>query len=198
MLETNRLYNIDCVEGMKLLDNNSIDMIFTDPPYGKEAIPLYESIANEGKRILKDGGFCVFYASEYWFDKIFTSINKHLDYYCLIHLQVPGQSVFFFPRNLAVGCKTLMVFSKGKTIQKKRINNFVVSPERKTGEHHKWQQSIEPAIKLIEAFSNNGDLILEPCVGSGTTLLACKQLHRRFIGFEKDIEAFNTATNRCT
>jgi len=34
MLEKNMVYNIDCIEGMKLLDDNSIDMVLTDPPYG--------------------------------------------------------------------------------------------------------------------------------------------------------------------
>ena len=33
MLELNSIYNIDCVEGLKQLDNNSIDLIITDPPY---------------------------------------------------------------------------------------------------------------------------------------------------------------------
>ena len=32
-LEVNKIYNMDCVEGMKLLDDNSIDSIVTDPPY---------------------------------------------------------------------------------------------------------------------------------------------------------------------
>ena len=33
MLELNKIYNMDCVEGMKLIPDNSIDSIVTDPPY---------------------------------------------------------------------------------------------------------------------------------------------------------------------
>lgn len=35
MLELNKIYNIDCLEGLKLLDDNSIDLIITSPPYNK-------------------------------------------------------------------------------------------------------------------------------------------------------------------
>lgn len=34
MIETNRIYNMDCIEGMKLIEDNSVDAIVTDPPYG--------------------------------------------------------------------------------------------------------------------------------------------------------------------
>ena len=35
MLELNKIYNMDCLEGMNLLDDNSIDLIITSPPYNK-------------------------------------------------------------------------------------------------------------------------------------------------------------------
>ena len=34
MLELNKIYNVDCIEGMRKLEDNSIDLILTDPPYG--------------------------------------------------------------------------------------------------------------------------------------------------------------------
>ena len=33
MLELNKIYNIDCLDGLKKIDDKSIDLIFTDPPY---------------------------------------------------------------------------------------------------------------------------------------------------------------------
>ena len=49
MLELNKIYNMDCIEGMKQLDKNSIDTIITDPPYGLEFMGVAWDIMNKGK-----------------------------------------------------------------------------------------------------------------------------------------------------
>ena len=65
MLEINKIYNMDCLEGMKLLDDNSIDNIVTDPPYelgfmGKKwdstGIAYNVELWKECLRVLKPGG----------------------------------------------------------------------------------------------------------------------------------------------
>ena len=65
MLELNRIYNMDCLEGMKLLDDNSVDSIVTDPPYelgfmGKKwdstGIAYNVDVWRECLRVLKPGG----------------------------------------------------------------------------------------------------------------------------------------------
>lgn len=64
MLELNKIYNIDCIQGMKLLPDNSIDLVVTSPPY--DQIRDYKGfkidlhgVGVEISRILKDGGICV-------------------------------------------------------------------------------------------------------------------------------------------
>ena len=66
MLELNKLYNMDCCEGLKLLDDNSIDSIVTDPPYelgfmGKKwdntGIAYSADMWREALRVLKPGGY---------------------------------------------------------------------------------------------------------------------------------------------
>ena len=49
---------------------------------------------------------------------------------------------------------------------------------------------------LVKGYSNEGDLILDPFLGSGTTGIACLNLNRRFIGIEKDIKYFEIAKKR--
>ena len=51
-------------------------------------------------------------------------------------------------------------------------------------------------MELIKTFSNEGDLVLDNCMGSGTTGVACKKLSREFIGIEKDKEYFDIAVKR--
>lgn len=193
----NHIFNIDCIEGMKHINDNSIDMIFTDPPYGKDGIYLYEKIAKEGKRILKDGGIAVFYASDYWIDKIFVDCLKHLDYFYLFHRINNRGNASIFPRKVFAGGKSILVFSKGKPKTFTWINNVISDKSLEKDLHLKnWQQSISDATKFIEAYSNKNDLILDPVIGSGTTAIACLENNRNFIGFEIDKEQYDIAIDR--
>jgi site-specific DNA-methyltransferase (adenine-specific) len=61
---------------------------------------------------------------------------------------------------------------------------------------HPTQKPVELLEYLIKSFSNDGDTILDNCMGSGTTGVACKHLSRNFIGIELDKDYFNIAKNR--
>ena len=61
---------------------------------------------------------------------------------------------------------------------------------------HKTQKPLKLMLELVKTFSNEGDLILDNCMGSGTTGLACKLSGRDFIGIELDIDIFNIACKR--
>lgn len=58
---------------------------------------------------------------------------------------------------------------------------------------HPTQKPLELIEYLIKTYSNEGDIILDNCMGSGTTGVACKHLHRNFIGIEKDENYFKIA-----
>ena len=64
MLEINTTHNIDCVEGMKKLDTNSIDLVLTSPPYDNLRTYngyslILKTIAKELYRVTKQGGSCL-------------------------------------------------------------------------------------------------------------------------------------------
>jgi len=61
---------------------------------------------------------------------------------------------------------------------------------------HPTQKPLELCEWLIKTYSNEGDLVLDFCMGSGTTPLACKKTNRRYIGVEKDKDIFKTAEAR--
>ncbi len=77
MLEVNKIYNMDCVEGMKMLDDNSIDLVITSPPYflNKEYeetwdyghyCTLMEGVFKECSRIVKPCGYVVVNFGDYF------------------------------------------------------------------------------------------------------------------------------------
>lgn len=61
---------------------------------------------------------------------------------------------------------------------------------------HPTQKPLALCEYMIETYTNEGDLVLDNCMGSGTTGLACKNLKRRFIGIEKEEKYFEIAKDR--
>ncbi len=61
---------------------------------------------------------------------------------------------------------------------------------------HPTQKPVEALLPLIEAFSQAGNLVLDPFCGSGSTLLAAQKLNRRFLGIELDTNHHATAALR--
>ena len=64
------------------------------------------------------------------------------------------------------------------------------------GRVHPSQKPVALIEYLIKTYTNEGDLVLDNCMGSGTTGVACKNLNRNFIGIEKDPEYFKIADKR--
>jgi site-specific DNA-methyltransferase (adenine-specific) len=80
-------------------------------------------------------------------------------------------------------------------VQPSDILEFNVVPNRR-GKLHPTQKPIDLLEWLIKTYSNEGDTVLDNCMGSGTTGVACKNLNRNFIGVELDKNYFEIAKNR--
>ena len=72
-----------------------------------------------------------------------------------------------------------------------RINRDILK-----GSFHPTQKPVELLEYLVKTFTNEGDVVLDNCMGSGTTGVACKNLNRNFIGIEKDSKYFEIAKKR--
>jgi site-specific DNA-methyltransferase (adenine-specific) len=60
---------------------------------------------------------------------------------------------------------------------------------------HPTQKPIQLNEYLIKSFTNEGDLIMDPCFGSGSAIFAAKNINRKYIGFEFDSKYFNIVNN---
>ena len=85
MLELNHLYNMDCLEGMKLIDDKSIDMILCDLPYGRtqnkwDSIIPFDELWKRYNNIIKDNGAIVLFADGLFMADLMNSNRKMWKY----------------------------------------------------------------------------------------------------------------------
>lgn len=228
MLEINQAYCMDCIEGMKLLDDESIDLIQTDLPYGttpnKWDTPLDLTLLwKEYKRIIKPNGVIVLTAQTP-FDKVLGCSNLEWLRYEWIwektaatgHLNAKKMPLKAH-ENVLVFYKSLPTYNPQKTTGHKPVNKYTKhqddgsnygttkvgitgggSTERyprsvlkfasdKQKEHyHPTQKPIDLFRYFIRTYSNPGDLILDNCIGSGTTAIAAMLEGRQWIGFDNE------------
>ena len=79
----------------------------------------------------------------------------------------------------------------------KTKDNVIILPRDNANKGlHPTQKPVALFEYLIKIYTNEGDLVLDNCMGSGTTGVACKNLNRNFIGIEKDPEYFKIAEKR--
>lgn len=82
-------------------------------------------------------------------------------------------------------------------VQPSDILEFNVVPNRR-GKLHPTQKPVELLEYLIKTYSNENAVVLDSCMGSGSTGEACSKTNRYFIGIELDKETYNTAVKRLT
>ncbi len=182
----NEIITGDARQLSKDIPDNSIDLIFTDPPYHKQYIPLYGWLAQEAARVLKPGGFLLAYAGNvHKYDVMLALGHGQLTYfwdYITVHA---GMGTMVWNRKTVARHKSILAFVKGDG----KPRTAVLGLWTGTGSDkrfHTWGQDESTARYYIDCFSSSGDLIWEPFAGGGTTLVACKVLGRNFIAYEID------------
>lgn len=97
---------------------------------------------------------------------------------------------------LAYGKQEKAILVKNDTgLRYPRSVQYFVTAERE-GKLHPTQKPLSLFEWLIKTYTNPGDVVLDPCMGSGTTGVACKNLGRNFIGIELDDHWFDVAKKR--
>ncbi len=220
MIELNQIYNKDCIGGMKKMEDQSVDLIVTDPPYlidyktnhrkdkthdfctaiendtNKDLIIAY---IKECYRILKDNTAMYIFCS-----------SKTIDFF-----KQQVEAVGFKIKNIIVWVKNnwtagdlkgqfgqqyefIILANKGRALfNGKRITD-VWKFNRVSGKEqlHQNQKPLDLIMQCIEKHSQPGDIVFDGFMGVGTTAVACINTHRNYIGYEIEKKYFDMACER--
>ena len=230
-----KLIHGDCLEIMKNIPDNSVDMILCDLPYGTtrncwdKMIDL-EKLWEQYERIIKDNGAIVLFAQTP-FDKVLGVSNLKLLKYEWIWEKPQGTGFLNAKKMPLKNHENILVFYKklpiyhpqmdGDEIRKvkrnpshKKTSNYgafeyeevslykgrypksVLKFKYDKQKFHPTQKPIELLEYLIKTYTNEREIVLDNCMGSGSTGVACLNTNRKFIGIELDDKYFEIAKER--
>ncbi len=172
------------------------DYIITDPPYPKEYLFLYEILAKRSNEWLKDGGLLIAMCGQSYLDEIYRLMSKHLDYYWTGCYLTQGQPTPLRHRNVNTTWKPLLMFIKKGDMYKGKIFGDVFRSDGNDKSFHKWGQSESGMQDIIQKITSEGQSILDPFCGAGTTGVASVRLNRLFDGIDIDEESINISKAR--
>ena len=192
------IYCGDALElASKTIPSQSVDLIFTDPPYPKEFHYLYKWLAGEAVRVLKPNGFLIAYAGPYWKDVVMGYFGNELQYFYDFILVHKGNTSILWPRKIISGYKSVLCYHKKGEKPLPQMN--VLGQWDGTGgdkRFHLWGQEETSARYYVDCFTKPGDTVVDYFLGGGTTAEVCKRLGRKFIGIEIEPKYFDIACER--
>lgn len=245
-MQINKVFNIDCLEGMKSIPDKSIDMILCDLPYGVlkhkgnpntqwDVVIPFAPLWEQYKRVAKDNAAIVLTAVQPFATDLINSNRAWFKYELiwsktrasgfLNAKKMPNkahENVLVFYNQLPTYHPQKYVAFDGfvrRSTAKRKANSKAFKINHKEDYHyeddgtrypdsvlefksvsrlgmHPTEKPIELFAWLIRSYSNPGDLVMDNCMGSGTTALACIAEGRNFVGFERDLKYFQMTNER--
>ena len=225
-----KLYNDDCMNVLKQMQDSSVDLIVNDPPYlihnAKRKNIDTELKYSLGKLYteLNTADIVNGYDIEL-FGKEFIRVMKNINIYIWCNkLQIPDYLSFYVNKygcNFDILCwhksnalptysnkyltdtEYLLYFrkGKGKCFPKSYddAKTYYIAPINQSDKKVYMHPTIKPLSiteRIIRNSSEENDVVLDPFMGSGTTGVACKRLHRDFVGVELNKQYFDIAQRR--
>lgn len=193
------MYRGDADTILDQLPDNSVDLIITDPPYPRESLHLWGTLAQHADTILTDQGLMCALTGQIMLPDVLNEItaNSDLAYGWTYCQPLPGSSSRIMARHIGQTWKPWLVFTKGPWPSGRidwHPDTLDGAPMDKT--RYQWQQTTGPAAQLLTMLGFDQALILDPFTGSGSYGIAALEMGMRFVGIEADAARFTRACQR--
>ena len=216
-LDTNKIYNIDCIEGMKIIPDNTIDLVITDPPFAidfkairnnynrkdSRVIAGYNEISkknykdftmqwmSEVFRVLKDSGSMYVFSGWNNLKDILNALDD-IGFITVNHIIWKYQFGVVTKRKFVTSHYHCLYVCKNDDKRKffpysryKKEDVWVIKREYWTGDQKTpTKLPAELIEKILMYSSEEGDIVLDPFLGSGQVAVVSKMHNRKYIGFE--------------
>jgi 16S rRNA G966 N2-methylase RsmD len=190
-------WRLDCADIREWeVEDESVDLILTDPPYTMEALPLYRDLAEFAERALKPGRLLIAYSGKLALPDVYDYLTTQLDYVWQGVVVQNNKPSRIHARKIEGGYRPFLMLSKGEYDRRGWIKDTIdhVTPPKK--ERHPWEQAVEPFVQLVRQASKPGESVCDPFTGSGTTGVAALSEGRSFLGCEVDPRTVGEASDR--
>jgi hypothetical protein len=168
----------------KRLDDDSVDLFLTDPPYTQ--IDLYQRLAELAAAKLKPSGICLAYTGQFYLPEVMEAMGKEMKYWWVFALQFGGQHCAIHARHIQDRWKPILAFTKPPVKPAPQWLSDLLNGGGRDKEHHDWGQDQSEVEYLIERLTEPGQLVVDPFAGGGTIPAAAKKLGRRWVATEID------------
>lgn len=237
MSQNIKLYNNDCFNILPSLEDNSIDLLLVDLPYGTtnckwDTILPFDKLWHQYNRVVKKNGAMIFTATQPFTSLLISSNIDNFKYnlvwekskatgylnakkqpmrahedICIFYRKTPTYNPIMtkgepYDKGTALRPTDVYGSQKETTVVNKtglrypRSVIYFKTSESEGEVLHPTQKPVLLMEYLIKTYSNVGDTVLDNCMGSGTTGVACINTNRNFIGIEKEEKYYNIAKNR--
>ena len=213
-MELNKIYNQDCLEGMKRIPDNHVNITLTDIPYGvvnrksnglrnlnKEAADDFnidmDELLREIYRVTE--GQIIMFCGKEQFSEIYKffadkkGTTRSIIWQKTNPSPMNGQHVYLSGVEHAVWFKP-----RGRKVFNAHCKSTVFTYSNGSRKIHPTQKHIELFKELITDNSNEKEIVFDPFMGSGTTAVAAIDTGRNYLGFELDEEYHKLSEQRIT
>lgn len=236
-MEYNKIILGDCLENLKLIEDNSFDITFTSPPYGDIGTESFEDIKSKGKG-----------NNPYGIHRKYLNVEQHIDdwyewqvkiideclrvckkwvVYNIGAIKTNRENVYKLIGHYADRIHDIIIWNKPNGLPTPNIGSisntyeFILlikkNPKDMIHVHsHNFRNVINEGVNsqnefahihhavmnkrvsdiCINEFSEEGDIVLDPFMGMGTTAMSCIDLKRKYYGFEICEEYYNKCLER--
>lgn len=176
-----------------LADLRDVDAVITDPPYGREFLPLLADLAGWADKVLTPGGVLAVLIGGMYLPDVYRLLGGFRPYRWTACYLTPGPGDVLYTPRVQSNWKPLIIYGGGP-----RFADVFRSEgsDAAAKDYHRWGQDYAGFHEIVSRLTSGGQTVADPFAGGGTTLLAAKALGRHSVGADTDPAAVATARGR--
>lgn len=209
----NKVIHGDCLEVMKCLPDESVDMVLTDPPYGMKfqsnhrkekyskiigdnSLEWIDEFVKQSYRIAKNNTAHYIFCSFHNIDIFKQSFQKYFTVKNILVWEKNNTSMGDLKADFAPKVEFILFLQKGRRLINGKRDANIFKFSRTGNKLHPTEKPVDMFEYMLLKFSDINGIIIDPFAGSGTTGVACINKNRNYILIEKEQEYIDIINKR--